>query len=130
MLNSPLRQKKSWIEQGHDQNSLRRQCELLGLNRSTLYYQPETVSDEEKESMRMIDEIDTRCPFYGSRRITAQLNRDHDEEQWNRQRIQRLMRSWEYAVLRLGRIPASPILSTGLSVLLRGVAINEVNHVW
>jgi len=49
------------------------------------------VSDEDSQVMRLIDEIYTRCPFYGSRRITAQLIRDHGEL-WNRKRIQRLMR--------------------------------------
>jgi putative transposase len=41
--------------------------------------------------MRLIDEIYTRCPFYGSRRIAAQLTRKRGDT-WNRKRIQRLMR--------------------------------------
>jgi len=65
-------------------------CELLGLNRSSVYYQPEPVSPDELVLMRRIDKIYTRCPFYGQVRITAQLNRDHDDH-WNRKRIQRLM---------------------------------------
>ncbi len=92
MLSSPLGQKKAWIEQADEHISVRRQCELLGLNRSTFYQPPAQVFDEEIHTMGMIDKIYTRCPFYGSRRITAQLNRDHNEPQWNRKRIQRLMR--------------------------------------
>jgi len=64
---------------------------LLGLNYSTLYYQPTPVSDENIQVMRLIDEKYTRCPFYGSRRIAAQLGRDRGELS-SRKRIQRLMR--------------------------------------
>ncbi len=92
MLNSTLVQKRAWVEHEHEHISVRRQCERRALNRSTFYPSPAQVSDEEIHLMEMIDKIYTRCPFYGSRRITAQLNRDHDEQQWNRKRIQRLMR--------------------------------------
>ncbi len=64
---SPVALKKSWVEPEYEAISIRRQCELLGLNRSTLYYQPERVSDEDIRMMRLMDEIYTRCPFYGSR---------------------------------------------------------------
>jgi len=71
--------------------SIRRQCKLLGLNRSTLYYQAEPVSEGDIQLMRLIDEIYTRRLFYDSRRITAQLNRGQATA-FNRKRIQRLMR--------------------------------------
>ncbi len=89
-LTNPVTLKKLWIEPEHNAISIRRQCELLELNRSTLYYQPEPVSNEELQIMRMIVKIYLQCPFYGSRRITAQLNRDH-KVLWNCKRIQRLM---------------------------------------
>ena len=89
-LTIPVTLKKLWIEPEHNAISIRRQCELLELNRSTLYYQPEPVSNEELQIMRMIVKIYLQCPFYGSRRITAQLNRDH-KVLWNCKRIQRLM---------------------------------------
>ena len=46
-----------------------RQCQLLNLNRSSVYYQPMGVSDEDLRLMRLIDEIHLKRPFYGSRRI-------------------------------------------------------------
>jgi putative transposase len=55
-LTSPIELKRQWIEPKYEAISIRRQCELLGLNRSTLYYQPIPVSDEELQVMRLIDE--------------------------------------------------------------------------
>ncbi len=66
--------------------SVRRQCELVGLNRSTLYYQPAPETPENLQLMRSIDEQYTRCPFYGSRRITRWLVRQGHEV--NRKRVQ------------------------------------------
>ena len=55
------------------QPSIRRQCHLLGVNRSSLYYIPVVDSDEELELMRQIDELHLKYPFYGSRKITCAL---------------------------------------------------------
>ena len=52
---------------------MRRQCELLGLNRSGLYYEPAVESPADLRLMRMIDEQYLEAPFYGSRRMTARL---------------------------------------------------------
>ena len=49
---------------------MRRQCELLGLSRSSLYYEPAGEAAENLRLMRLIDEQYTACPFYGSRRMT------------------------------------------------------------
>jgi HTH-like domain len=69
--------------------SVRRQCELLMLARSTLYYVPMDVDREEIVLMKEIDRIYTRWPFYGSRRIVLELRKvGHDV---NRKRVQRLM---------------------------------------
>lgn len=118
------------MEENHEQLSIRRQCQLLGLNRSTLYYQPTPMADEDMQMMRMIDEIYTRCPFYGSRRITAQLNRDHGE-QWGRKRIQRLMRIMGIRGVAPGPDTSKPHPENKIyPYLLRGMAITENNHVW
>ncbi len=53
--------------------SVRKQCELLGISRSGLYYQPVSPSPEDLALMRRIDELHLRCPFYGSRKIGQQL---------------------------------------------------------
>ena len=68
----------------------RRRCELLDVARSTAYYQPTPISDDDLRMMRLIDEIHLELPFYGSRRIRDELEtRGHS---LNRKRVQRLMR--------------------------------------
>ena len=67
-----------------------RQCQLLSLNRSSVYYQPIGVSDEDLRLMRLIDEIHLKRPFYGSRRIRDNLqDLGHPV---NRKKVQRLRR--------------------------------------
>ena len=78
------------IEPDHAQLSLRRQCELLALPRSSWYYQPAEESVLNLQLMRLIDEQYTKRPFYGSRRMTAYLKREGYSV--NRKRVQRLMR--------------------------------------
>jgi putative transposase len=65
--------KRPLMEIGHPALSVRRQYELLGLNRSSLYYEPAGEKPEDLRLMRLIDEQYTACPFYGSRRMTACL---------------------------------------------------------
>ena len=55
----------------HPDLSIRRQCELLGVNRARLYYQPGGDCEENLRLMRLLDEQYTRTPFYGRRRMTA-----------------------------------------------------------
>jgi putative transposase len=77
------------VEPGHPEISLRRQCELLGVNRSGLYYQPRGEGAENLKLMRLIDEEYTRRPFYGSRRMMWWL---HEQGyQVGRHRVRRLM---------------------------------------
>jgi len=68
---------------------MRRQCELLGVNRAGLYYEPVGESAENLLLMRLLDEQYTRAPFYGSRRMTAWLASVGHEV--NRKRVSRLM---------------------------------------
>ena len=63
------------IELANPSISVRRQCELMGLNRSTLYYTPAQESEFNLQLMRLIDEQYTRTPFYGWPRMTAHLQR-------------------------------------------------------
>jgi len=78
------------VEVGHPALSVRRQCELLGLSRSSLYYEPAGETAEDLRLMRLIDEQYTARPFYGSRRMTMGLIERGEEV--NRKRVQRLMR--------------------------------------
>jgi putative transposase len=109
--------------------SVRRQCELLGLIRSSLYYEPAGETLEDLRLMRRIDEQYTACPFYGSRRMTAWLV-EHGEEV-NRKRVQRLMR-----VMGLEAIYPKPRLSAAgkghriYPYLLRDVKVVRPDQVW
>ena len=72
------------------QVSIRRQCELLRLSRSGLYYEPVPDSPESLALMRRIDELHLEFPFYGSRKLAVLLRAEGSEV--NRKRVQRLMR--------------------------------------
>ena len=109
--------------------SVRQQCEVLGLNRSSYYYEPAGETAENLRLMRRIDEEYTAQPFLGSRRLTAWLNRDG--EAVNRKRVQRLMR-----LMGLEAIYPKPRLSAAgrghriYPYLLRGVDIERSDQVW
>jgi putative transposase len=89
-LLSSAEHKRPLIEVGHPELSVRRQCALLGLNRSSLYYEPAGESPEALRLVRLIDEQYTAYPFYGSRRMARWLTQRG--EPVNRNRVQRLMR--------------------------------------
>jgi putative transposase len=120
---------RALIESDHPQLSVRRQCELLGLNRSSFYYQMAQESEVNLRLMRLLDEQYTRCPFYGSRKLTACLQAQG--EQVNRKRVQRLM-----AVMGLQAIYPKPRLSQShpghriYPYLLRAVQVSRPDQVW
>jgi putative transposase len=63
----------AFVERAESDFPLTMQTELLSLNRSSLYYQPKPASAEEVQLKHRIDEIYTQTPFYGARKIAAQL---------------------------------------------------------
>ena len=69
--NYSLEAKRALIEPEHPELSIAQQCELLGLARSSYYYEPVPVSEENLLLMRLLDEQYTRTPFYGTRKMTA-----------------------------------------------------------
>jgi len=118
------------LDRGDDRDlPLSIQADLLGLNRSSLYYRPVTPSADEIALKHRIDEIYTQWPFYGSRRITAQLKRDGFTV--NRKAVQRHMRE-----MGLEAIYPGPNLSRRrhdhqvYPYRLRGLVINRPNQVW
>ena len=117
------------MELDHEGISIRRQCELLGVNRTSLYYQPIGESEENLQLMRLLDKQYTKAPYYGSRRMTAWLQQQGYEV--NRKRVSRLM-----AVMGIEAVYPKPKLSQpgeGHQIypyLLRDVAIKRVNQVW
>ena len=117
------------IELDHAELSLRRQCELLGLNRSTWYYEPAGESSENLQLMRLIDEQYLRTPFYGWPRMTASLRRAGYEV--NHKRVQRMMH--KMGLLAFFPKPKTSLKEKGHTIypyLLRGLEIVRPNQVW
>jgi putative transposase len=66
------------IDRG-SQVPVRRQVQLLDLSRSSVYYTPRPLSDRDLGLMRRLDELHLQLPFYGSRKLTRELQKDgHD----------------------------------------------------
>ena len=108
--------------------SVRRQCELLGLSRASLYYEAAPETGENLRLRRLIDGQYTARPFHGSRRITAWLV--SQGEAVNRKRVQRLLRR-----MGLEAIYPKPRLSANRNhkvypYLLRDAAVKRVDQVW
>lgn len=108
---------------------MRRQSRLLGLPRSSLYYNPCPESAENLELMQFIDKEYLEHPFYGSRQFTSVLQRHGYTV--NRKRVQRLMH-----LMGLEAIypkPRTTVLAPGHKVypyLLRGYSVGRSNEVW
>jgi putative transposase len=124
-----VEQKRALIEPAHPQLSIRRQCALLGLARSTLYDQPLGEHAENLLLMRLLDEQYTATPFYGIRRMTAWLRQRGYAV--NPKRVARLMRQMGLQAIYPKRRLSQPIAGHMVyPYLLRGVAVDRVNQVW
>ncbi len=134
------------INPKHKKISIRRQCELLGLSRSSYYYQPRRSSKKSKnigtniaipvqeteknlKIMNRIDELYMKYPFYGSRSMRTVLNREGYHV--NRKRIQRLMHLM--GIQAIYPKPRLSIASKGHKIypyLLKDLVIDKANQVW
>jgi putative transposase len=108
---------------------LTKQCRLLNLSRSGIYYMPAPVSDKDRELMRLIDEIHLEEPYLGTRGIRNEL--------WDkgytvgRSHVRTLMRKMGIeALYQKPRLSEPHPGHTSYPYLLRGLTIAEANHVW
>jgi putative transposase len=113
----------------HPKISMTRQCELLSIYRSGVYYKPVPESDENLEIMRMLDEQYLKTPFYGIRRLTRWLKKQGKIV--NSKRVKRLMGviGWQT----LYRRPNTSWKNKSHKVypyLLKGLKIERKNQVW
>ncbi len=117
------------VSRPHPHFSVVAQCALLKVPRSTLYYRPKPISDETLALMRRIDEIYTKWPFYGARKMVAELRGEGFAV--NRKRVRRLMR-----LMAVEAIYQKPNTSRKhpdhktYPYLLKGLTIDHANHVW
>jgi len=131
LANSKSREDRiNMIERDNKKLSISKQAKLLSLNRTSLYYKPVPVNDEELQIKRLIDEIYTKHPEYGYRRMTTILNRDYGVV-INRKRTRRYMRE-----MGIHGFCPGPNLSKHLHskyvypYLLGGLNIDRPNQVW
>lgn len=122
-------ERKTMIRRDHPELSLGRQCEILSIGRSSLYYAPKGESPETLALMRRIDALFLKYPFYGSRQMARQLRREGVCV--GRHRVRRLMR-----LMGLEAIYRAPKTSTPhpehrvYPYLLKGLAIERPDQVW
>jgi putative transposase len=128
-MSCSLELRRSWIQPKHRRLSVARQCGLLGLARSSYYYQGAPMSPENLLYQRLLDEEYTHHPFYGVPRMTEWLRLKGHAVGFKR--VRRLLRS-----MGLMAIYAKPHLSLNPSAhkrfpyLLKGLAIVRANQVW
>jgi putative transposase len=121
--------KRTLVEPENPHLSIRRQWDLLGLSRSTYYLGPASASGEDLRLMRLIDQQFLRTPFYGSRRMTASLERAG--ETVNRKRVR-----WLMAVMGLEVLFPKPRATTAAPdvrvypYLLRDRVLTHADEVW
>lgn len=129
MLEQTPRERRQQFIKKHDELSLRRQCELLGVNRSTIYYSSAEIDADDVDVLNEIREIWERYPFYGYRRITKELKfKSHNI---NRKRVQRLMQLGEIQAIYPGpNTSRRNRLHAVHPYLLRGVDIVRPNQAW
>jgi putative transposase len=126
-MSAPDRRAK--LDRDHPVLSVRRQCAMLGIARSGVYRLPRPANDDDLALLRRIDELFTRWPFLGSRRMTAMLRAEG--EAVNRKRVQRLMRRMGIAAL--GPKPRTTKPAPGHTIypyLLRDMTVERPNQVW
>jgi putative transposase len=126
-----LEQKRKAIEPGHEKISIQRQCDLLGLNRSSLYYKPHCQTEYNEHLMKRIDEQYNDTPFYGIDKMTEWLCRQGHHV--NPKRIRRLMRlmGLEAVYPRRKRFLSTPDKQHKVyPYLLKGVEVTHPDQVW
>src|SRR5271166_339933 len=125
--------RRAMVERPGKDLSMRRRCALVGVARSGLYRPKPVTGADDLAVMRRIDGLHLELPFYGSRRMTFELNKEG--RGINRKRVRRLMRVMgiEALVQRPGTSKAarqSRARAQDIPYRLRGLKIVEPNHVW
>ncbi|MGH2612828.1 MAG: IS3 family transposase [Rhabdochlamydiaceae bacterium] len=109
--------------------SIKRQCRLLDIRRSGLYYKPAGENKENLEILRRMDEQYLKTPFYGVRRLTAWLRQEGYD--MNPKRVKRLMKvmGWQ-TIYRTPNTSWPDKQHQVYPYLLKGLKTDRVNQVW
>jgi putative transposase len=108
---------------------VKRQAQLLQLSRSSVYYEPRPISQRDLMLMRRLDELHLQLPYYGARKLAAQLRREGHEV--GRRHVTTLMR--RMGIEALYRKPRTSIPAREAAIypyLLSGLAVERPNQVW
>jgi putative transposase len=117
------------LDRDHPNLSIRSQCGLLNLSRSTLYYRPRQRNPQDQEIQEIMDEMFTDHPYYGTRRLSEVLKRKG--YQVGRGKVRRLMRTLGIEALYPGKKLSIPNKTHKIyPYLLRGVRVDRPNKVW
>jgi putative transposase len=117
------------VDHQHSSLPVVRQCTLLDISRSGLYYQPKGISEEALTLMKLIDRQYLATPFYGARKIAVWLK--GQGYLVNRKRVRRLMRL--IGIKAIYRRPRTSEPAPGHKIypyLLGGMEITRPNQVW
>jgi len=129
LAETPRERRRELIESDGAELSLRRQCELLGINRSTLYYKAQPSDIRDVDLLNAIRDIWERYPFYGYRRITNELKTKGI--QVNKKRVQRLMAAGGVQAIYPGpNTSRRNKLHAVHRYLLRDLAIKRADQAW
>jgi len=124
-----VERRREVVDHRHPSLSIVRQCRLLEINRSGLYYQPKGIAEEDLSLMKLIDRQYLVTPFYGARKITAWLA--GQGYSINRKHVRRLMRLMGLrAIYRRPRISKPALGHKIYPYLLGGMKITRPNQVW
>ena len=121
--------RREMVDREHPALSTVRQCALIGISRSSVYYRPRGHSQKDLAVMKLIDQQYLTTPFYGSRRMKVWLGREGYPA--NRKRVRRLMRTM--GLQAIYRRPRTSKPGPGHKVypyLLGGMEITRPNQVW
>jgi len=117
------------IEKNNNEISIKRQSELLEINRSSLYYKPVSETEVNLEIMRFLDKQFFLTPFYGHRKLTILLRQNGFNV--NKKRVRRLMKIMDWrTIYREPRTTIPDKEHKKYPYLLRNLEINRNNQVW
>ena len=129
LMSFSVEDKRGMIKTNDKQLSISRQCKILEISRSAFYYKPLPEDGEEIRIKRMIDEIFTKHPFKGSRRIVDDLQKVGVEI--GRDKVRRMMREIGIeAIYPKKRLNTKNKEHKTFPYLLRNLEITEIDQVW